>query len=97
MRGLALSLIEHGQVKTTEPKAKELRPYIERLITQGKNASVATRRVVAAKLGEPKPALVKKLFDDIAKRYADRSGGYTRIIKTGSTTAGRNEAVIELV
>ena len=97
LRGLALSLIEHGRIKTTEAKAKELRPYVEKLITKGKEDSVSSRRLVMTKLGEPHTDLVKKLFSDVAKRYADRNGGYTRIIKIGETTAGRREACIELV
>lgn len=97
MRGLALSLIEHGKIKTTEAKAKELRPYIERLITQAKGDTVAARRLVSSKLGEPATDAVKKLFTEIAKKYADRNGGYTRIIKVGEVTAGRRDAFIELV
>ncbi len=97
LRGLALSLIEHGKIQTTEAKAKELRPYVERLITKGKEATLTSRRVVMSKLGEPHTDIVKKLFDEVAKRYADRNGGYTRIIKLGETSAGRREACIELV
>lgn len=97
MRGLALSLLEHGKIKTTEAKAKELRPYIERLITQGKNDTIQSRRLVSSKLGEPGNDAVKKLFDEIAKKYADRNGGYTRIIKVGEVTPGRRDAYIELV
>jgi large subunit ribosomal protein L17 len=97
MRGLAISLIEHGKIKTTEAKAKELRPYIEQLVTQGKNDTVASRRLVASRLGEPEMSVVKKIFEDIAKRYTERPGGYTRIIKMGETQAGRREACIEFV
>ena len=97
MRGLAISLINEGKIKTTEAKAKELRPFVERLVTYGKKDTVASRRAVASKLGEPKADVVKKLFDDIAKGYASREGGYTRIIKIGRTDAGRDEAVIEFV
>ena len=97
MRGLALALIEHGKIQTTEAKARELRPYIERLVTRGKNDTVASRRLVATNLGEPSDVIVKKLFGDIAKRYMDRNGGYTRIIKLGETSAGRSEACIEFV
>lgn len=97
LRGLALSLIEHGKIQTTEAKAKELRPYVERLITLGKSDTVASRRVVASRLGEPKDSVIKKLFEDISKKYAERNGGYTRVIKLGETNAGRREAVIELV
>jgi large subunit ribosomal protein L17 len=97
MRGLALSLIEHGKIKTTEAKAKELRPYVERLITQGKNDSVASRRLISSKLGEPAADAVRKLFSEISKKYIDRNGGYTRIIKLGEITHGRRDAFIELV
>jgi large subunit ribosomal protein L17 len=97
IRGLAMSLVEHGKIHTTEAKAKELRSYVEKLITKSKDPSISSRRNVASALGEPKTDVVKKLFDDVAKRYADRNGGYTRIIKTGETAAGRREAYIELV
>jgi large subunit ribosomal protein L17 len=97
MRGLALSLIEHGKIKTTEAKAKELRPYIERLITQGKTDTVQSRRLVSSRLGEPAQDAVRKLFSDISKRYTDRPGGYTRIIKIGEMTPGKREAYIELL
>ncbi len=97
MRGLAISLIEHGKIKTTEAKAKELRPYVEALITRGKSDSVSSRRLAASTLGEPDGAVVQKLFSEIGKKYAERSGGYTRIIKIGEVTHGRRDAFIELV
>jgi large subunit ribosomal protein L17 len=97
LRGLALSLFEHGRIRTTEAKARELRPYVEKLVTKGKNDTVASRRLVMSVLGEPRDEIVQKLFSDIAKRYTDRNGGYTRVIKMGETTAGRREACIELV
>lgn len=97
LRGLAISLIENGKIATTEAKAKELRPFVEKLITTGKKGTVASRRAAASALGEPKDEVIKKLFDELAKTYADRQGGYTRIIKMGRTPAGRDEAVIELV
>lgn len=97
LRGLALSLIEHGKIQTTEAKAKELRPYVEKLITKGKEGTIAARRLVMSNLGEPHTDIVKKLFEDVSKRYTDRDGGYTRIIKLGETAAGRREAYIELV
>ena len=97
MRGLALSLLEHEKIQTTEAKAKELRPFVEKLITRGKDDTVASRRLVQSTLGEPHTDIVKKLFSDVSKRYADRTGGYTRIVKLGETTAGRREAYIELV
>lgn len=97
LRGLAMNLIEHGKIQTTEAKAKELRPYVEKLITKSKEDTVSTRRLIASRLGEPDTTVMNKLFGDVAKRYADRNGGYTRIIKLGETKAGRTEAYIELV
>ena len=97
LRGLAQELITKGKIKTTEAKAKELRPFVERLITTAKTDAVATRRRVASTLGEPKDAVIKQLFTDVAPRFAERNGGYTRIIKLGRTPAGRDEAVIEFV
>ncbi len=97
MRGLAISLLEHGKIHTTEAKAKELRPYVERLITRGKDDTIASRRIVASRLGEPDQEIIKKLFGEISKKYADRPGGYTRVTKMGDTAAGRREAYIELV
>lgn len=96
LRGLAISLIENGKIQTTTAKAKELRPFAERLVTFGKKGDVAARREVASLLGEPKDAVVKKLFDDIAPQYKERAGGYTRIIKMGRDS-GRDQAVIEYV
>ena len=97
LRGLAADLIVKGKIKTTEAKAKELQPFAERLVTYSKRASVASRRMAASALGEPRDEVIKKLFDEIAANYADRSGGYTRVIKLGRTLAGRDEAIIELV
>ena len=97
LRGLTINLIENGKITTTEAKAKELRPFVERLITYGKKGGVESRRQVTKKLGEPERAVIKKLFDEIAPTYKDRAGGYTRIIKLGMTSPGRQEAVIELV
>lgn len=97
MRTLAISLIDEGRITTTESKAKELRPYVEKLITAGKKNDLATRRSISSRLGEPKNDTVQKLFGEIAKKYEDREGGYTRIIKLGQTPAGRREAIIEFV
>lgn len=78
---LAASLIEHEQIVTTLPKAKDLRPIVEKLVTLGKRGDLHARRQVIAQIGnEP---LVKRLFDTIAPRYADRNGGYLRIVKAG--------------
>jgi large subunit ribosomal protein L17 len=97
MRGLAISLIEEGKIKTTEAKAKELSSFADRLITYGKEGTIAARRRAASALGEPNDATIKKLFDVIAPNYKERNGGYTRVIKMGRTLAGRDEAVIEYV
>lgn len=97
LRGLAVSLIRDGKIKTTEAKAKELRPFIERMVTFGKKNTIAGRRIVASRLGEPNEGIIRKVFDVIAPKFQERSGGYTRIIKMGRTKAGRDEAVIEFV
>jgi large subunit ribosomal protein L17 len=97
VRGLAVSLIRDGKIKTTEAKAKELRPFVERLISHGKKNTVAARRIVASRLGEPAAKVITKMFEEIAPKFATRNGGYTRIIKMGRTPAGRDEAVIEFV
>lgn len=100
LRGLAVSLLAHGQIVTTEAKAKELQPFVERLITFAKKGlekdSTSARRLIASRLGEPTAEVVQRFFGK-ATEYADRLGGYTRIVKTGPTAAGRREAVIELV
>jgi len=97
IRGLAVSLIRDGQIKTTLAKAKELQPNIERLITHAKSDSVQSRRLVASRLGEPQDVTIQKLFTDIAPKFKERNGGYTRIVKLGRTSPGRDEAVIAFV
>jgi large subunit ribosomal protein L17 len=78
---LCLSLIKHEQVVTTLPKAKDLRPVVEKLVTLAKKGGLAARRQAISEIGdEPE---VKKLFDTLAVRYKDRKGGYTRIMKAG--------------
>ena len=78
---LAASLITYEQIKTTLPKAKDLRPIVEKLITLGKRGDLHARRQAHAVLRSDE--VVKKLFDAIAKRYANRQGGYTRVLKAG--------------
>ena len=78
---MCASLIKHEQIVTTLPKAKELRPIVEKLVTIGKKGDLAARRQAVSELRDPK--MVKKLFDVIAPRYKDRAGGYTRIMKAG--------------
>lgn len=98
MRSLASSLILHGKIKTTEAKAKELRPMVEKLVTKGKNVTMASRRLVSSNLGDTKEVEIKKLFEEIAPRYKDRKGGYTRIIKLPRRLAdGSPMAIIEFV
>lgn len=96
LRGLSVSLIRDGQITTTLAKAKEIQPTIERLVTHAKTDNVASRRHVASKLGEPQDVTIQKLFSEIAPKFAERNGGYTRVIKLGQT-GGRQEAVIEFV
>jgi large subunit ribosomal protein L17 len=94
---LVSNLIVRGKIKTTEPKAKELRPIIEKLITRAKGDSVATRRSIVAKLGG-RTRDVKKLFEVIAPKYKDVNGGYTRVLKLGTRKAdGAPMAIIEFV
>jgi large subunit ribosomal protein L17 len=78
---MAASLIKHEQIITTLPKAKELRPIVEKLVTLGKKGDLAARRQAISELGDV--AMVKKLIDVIGPRYKDRQGGYTRIMKAG--------------
>lgn len=78
---MAASLIEHEQIVTTLPKAKELRPVVEKLVTLGKRGDLHARRQAISAIRNE--TLVKRLFDTLAPRYADRNGGYTRIMKAG--------------
>ena len=78
---MAASLIKHEQIVTTLPKAKELRPIVEKLVTLGKKGGLDKRRQAISEMKDQDQ--VRKLFDVLAKRYADRQGGYTRIIKAG--------------
>ena len=96
LANLATSLFEHGRIKTTEPKARALRPYAEKLITHAKNGTLHNRREVLKKIRDKD--VVHALFADIGPFFADRDGGYTRIIKV-EARKGDNApmAVIELV
>ena len=80
LANLAISLIMNEKIETTEARAKELRRVVEKLITHGKNGSLVSRRKTIAFLMNNKEA-AKKVFDDLAPRYKDRNGGYTRILK----------------
>ena len=93
---LAQALIKHEQITTTLPKAKDLRPIAEKLITLGKRGDLHARRQAFAQLRDEK--VVAKLFDGLAKRYKDREGGYTRVLKAGFRHGDMAPmAVIELV
>jgi large subunit ribosomal protein L17 len=81
LRNMAASLIKHEQIKTTLPKARELRPYVEKLITLAKKGGLSNRRLAMSRLMDDTQLV--KLFDELAARYAGRDGGYTRVIKAG--------------
>ncbi len=81
LRGLCMNLIEHGTIKTTVAKAKSLRPVIEPIITKARENTLAARRDVAKTITNP--LLLKKLFDEVAPKFKDVAGGYTRVIKAG--------------
>jgi large subunit ribosomal protein L17 len=96
LSGLALSLFEHERIRTTEAKAKMLRPYAEKLITKAKRGSLHDRRTVLSQIEDR--AVVHKLFADIGPRFAERPGGYIRILKLGQRGGdGAPMALIELV
>jgi len=95
-RNMAAALIKHEQITTTLPKAKELRPYVEKLITLAKRGGLSNRRLAHARLLDD--AQLAKLFDVLAERYKDRAGGYTRIVKAGFRASDAAPiAIIELV
>jgi len=97
LNSLALNLIVRGKIKTTMPKAKELRPFIEKLITKAKKGDAATRRIIISKLFN-RSKEVKKLFEVIAPKYVDKKGGYTRVLKLGARKAdGAEMAIIEFI
>jgi large subunit ribosomal protein L17 len=96
LANMANALIKHEQIKTTLPKAKELKPYVEKLITLGKKGDLHARRQAASTLNDD--AMVSKLFDTLAGRYGERKGGYTRVLKAGFRFGDAAPmAVIELV
>ncbi|MAX23780.1 MAG: 50S ribosomal protein L17 [Phycisphaeraceae bacterium] len=119
-RNMAISLLTHGQITTTVPKAKSLKPFVEKLITLAKKGDLASRRRVIQQIGNPimvkfdedpdvsrnkygelvdGPKLVKRLFDVIGPQFADRNGGYTRIVRLGKHRIGDagDLCVIQLV
>ena len=96
LRTLAAALIKHEQIQTTTAKAKELRPYVEKLITLAKHGGLSNRRLAHARLMDETQE--KKLFEVLAERFAGRDGGYTRVIKAGIRASDAAPiAIIELV
>ena len=95
-RNMSAALIKHEQITTTVAKAKELRPYIEKLVTLAKKGGLSNRRLAHARLLDD--AQLQKLFDTLAERYKDRNGGYTRVIKMGPRASDASPmAIIEFV
>jgi large subunit ribosomal protein L17 len=93
---MAVALIKHEQITTTVPKAKELRGFVEKLITLGKGGSLANRRLAQSRLRDLD--MLKKLFDVLGPRYKDRNGGYTRVLKAGYRYGDNAPvAIIELI
>jgi len=99
MRSLALALINEEHIKTTEARAKELRPFVESLVTKGRAADLTSRRSIISRLGGTTGEDgAKKIIEDIAPRYATRPGGYTRIIKLPRRGGDASKmAIIEFV
>lgn len=96
LRNLSAALVKHEQITTTVAKAKELRPYVEKLVTLAKRGGLANRRLAMSRLMDE--AQLTKLFDVLAPRYADRAGGYTRVIKAGIRASDAAPmAIIEFV
>lgn len=96
LKNLSKSLIVNEQIETTLPKAKDLRPFVEKILTMGKSNTLHSKRKVLAYLGDQ--SLVNKVFDVLAKRYSKRNGGYVRIIKSGFRYGdSAPKAIIELV
>ena len=95
-RNLSIALIEHGMIKTTLPKAKDLRPYVEKIMTIAKKDTLANRRLAISILGNQ--SIIDKLFKEVGPRIAERNGGYTRIMKFGFRTGDKAPmALIEII
>lgn len=96
LRSLAENLVTHGKIVTTEAKAKELRPFIEKLVTKGREDKLSSRRLLISKLGSAE--VVKKMVDEISSKYKERKGGYTRVVKLGQRKGDASPmALIEFV
>jgi large subunit ribosomal protein L17 len=97
LRNLCREVIQHERIKTSQAKAKAVKPELEKLITLGKRGDLHARRQALSRLGQDK-FLVHKLFEEVAPRYAERPGGYTRIVKLGPRRSDSTEMVfLELV
>jgi|SRR3989344_1808096 len=95
LKSLAYALVLKGKIKTTAPKAKELRPYVEKLVTLGKSRTVASRRLLESRVG---PQAARQITGKLSVDYKDRAGGYTRIIKLGPRASDASPmAIIEFV
>jgi large subunit ribosomal protein L17 len=95
-RNMAAALIKHEQITTTLPKAKEIRPYVEKLVTLAKHGGLSNRRLAHARLQDDTQLV--KLFDELAPRYAERPGGYIRIVKAGIRRSDATPmAIVEFV
>ncbi len=95
LKSLALSLVVHGKIKTTDAKARELRPYVEKMVSQGRTNTVASRRALVSKIGA---IGAEKIVKDVSPKYVGRTGGYTRITKLPARLSdGSLMAVIEFV
>lgn len=95
LRTLVNSFVLHEKIQTTEARARELRPIAEKMVTRAKVDNVANRRLLATKLT---PKMVKKMFEEVAPRYKERQGGYTRILKLGPRNSdGAKIAIIEFI
>lgn len=96
MKSLARSLVIHGKIETTLAKAKELRPYVEKLVTKALRNDIAAKRLAAAKIGTGQA--LNRLFKEVAPKYKTRQGGYTRVVKVWRPTKdGSQKAIIEFV
>jgi large subunit ribosomal protein L17 len=97
LRNLARQVIQHERIRTSQAKAKAVKPQVEKLITLGKRGDLHARRQALSELGQDK-FIVHKLFEELAPRYADRPGGYTRIVKLGPRRSDSTEMVfLELI
>ena len=98
MMNLSREVLDHERIQTTEAKAKAVKPEVEKLITLARRGDIEARRQAAATLQSPDKGVIHKLFEEIAPRYAERAGGYTRILKLGPRRSDSTEMVLlELV